>query len=58
MNHAAKLAIALLGTVFGGSACLGETLQTHRIPAALAAEAPRSTATAAPSASITTAVSR
>jgi uncharacterized protein GlcG (DUF336 family) len=39
MNGAAKLAIALLGTVFGGSACLGETLQTHRIPAALAAEA-------------------
>src|ERR1700726_3012861 len=39
MNLASKSAIAVLGTAFGGSACLGETLQTRRIPAAFAAEA-------------------
>ncbi len=39
MNLAYKSAIALVGAVFGGSVCSAETLQTHRIPAALAVEA-------------------
>jgi len=39
MHLATTTVIALFGTVFGGSACLAEALPTHRIPAALAAEA-------------------
>jgi uncharacterized protein GlcG (DUF336 family) len=39
MNLAYKSGIALVGTMFVGLACSAETLQTHRIPAALAAEA-------------------
>jgi uncharacterized protein GlcG (DUF336 family) len=39
MNLAYKFAIVLLGAVLGGSMCSAETLQTHRIPAALAVEA-------------------
>jgi uncharacterized protein GlcG (DUF336 family) len=39
MNLAYKSAVAMAGAVFGGSMCSAETLQTHRIPAALAAEA-------------------
>jgi uncharacterized protein GlcG (DUF336 family) len=39
MNLAYKSGIVMVGTMFGGVACSAETLQTHRIPAALAAEA-------------------
>jgi uncharacterized protein GlcG (DUF336 family) len=39
MNRAYKSAVALAGVVLGGSVCPAETLQTHRIPAALAVEA-------------------
>ena len=39
MNLAYKSGIVMVGTMFGGLACSAETLQTHRIPAALAAEA-------------------
>jgi hypothetical protein len=31
--------LLILGTAFGASTCCAQTLQTHRIPAALAAEA-------------------
>src|ERR1700693_169355 len=39
MKFAYKSAIALACVVSGGATCSAETLQTHRIPAALAAEA-------------------
>ena len=39
MNSGYKLAIVLMGSIFGGSMPSAETLQTHRIPAALAVEA-------------------
>ena len=39
MKLATTTAIALFGTVLGGSACLAQALPTHRVPAALAAEA-------------------
>ena len=39
MNAGYKWAIVLVGSIFGGSMSSAETLQTHRIPAALAVEA-------------------
>jgi uncharacterized protein GlcG (DUF336 family) len=39
MNFQCRLAIALAGVAFGGSMSIADTLQTHRIPAALAVEA-------------------
>ena len=39
MNRKYTSVLALAGAAFGGSACYAEALQTHRIPAALAAEA-------------------
>lgn len=39
MNPGYKYLIALAGAIYGATVCCAETLQTHRIPAALAVEA-------------------
>jgi uncharacterized protein GlcG (DUF336 family) len=39
MNQRYASIVAFFGTVFAASACFAQSLQTHRIPAALAAEA-------------------
>jgi hypothetical protein len=39
MNRRYAPVLLILGTTFAASICCAQTLQTHRIPAALAAEA-------------------
>ena len=46
MNSGYTLAIVLAGAAFSGSICSADTLQTHRIPAALAVEAASETVVA------------
>ena len=43
MKHVPKMALAAAGAIIGASASLADTLQTHRIPAALAVEAANET---------------
>ena len=43
MFFQARSTVALVGLIFGGSIAVAETLQTHRVPAALAVEAANET---------------
>jgi uncharacterized protein GlcG (DUF336 family) len=46
MKHVCRMALAAAGAFIGASACQGDTLPTHRVPAALAAEAASETVAA------------
>jgi uncharacterized protein GlcG (DUF336 family) len=46
MKHVPRMAMAAAGAFIGGSASWADTLPTHRIPAALAAEAASETVAA------------
>ena len=46
MKHTCRIALAGAGAFIGASTCQGDTLPTHRIPAALAAEAASETVAA------------
>jgi uncharacterized protein GlcG (DUF336 family) len=46
MKHMCRMALAAAGAFIGASTCQGDTLPTHRIPAALAAEAASETVAA------------
>ena len=48
MKHMCRMALAAAGAFIGASTCQGNTLPTHRIPAALAAEAASETVAACP----------